>query len=461
MSIPPGPRSPYLVQLFQVLLDPIDSLDRWSEEYGETFTLGGDKLPPTISFSTPEAIRTIFNASSDTIGYSQKSELVKSLLGDGSFIFLPEPEHQRQRKLIVPNWHRGNLNTCGQNIITITQKIIGNLIPGSPFDVRQVMKRISLEVILEEVFGSDNYLIREEIKQTLIGLFELFDSPILASYLVTARFFPFLLEQKVGLWGRVKHLQQKLDSLIYSEIVWRRNQKDCQKYDLLSLLATSSDEQGQSMSDREIRDALLTLIFAGFETAAAAMSWMLYWVHYLRGVRERLLNELNSSADFTEPMTVARLPYLEAVCHETLRINPPALSTFARTVKKRIEIEGYYLEPGTGIDVSIYLAHRRESIYPEPDKFKPERFLERQCLGERSLAPGGDAGSHRYSSYEFLPFGGGQCRCLGASLAQYEMKLVLATIVANFELELIDPRPIKPKRHGIVIFPSGLKMKVI
>ncbi|MEM7760431.1 MAG: cytochrome P450 [Cyanobacteria bacterium P01_A01_bin.40] len=444
MSIPSGPRSPYLVQLFQVLLDPIDSLDRWSEEYGETFTLGGEKLPPTISFSTPEAIRTIFNAPSDTIGYSQKSELVKSILGDGSFIFLPEPEHQRQRKLIVPNWHRGNLNTCGQNIITITQKIIGNLIPGSPFDVRQVMKRISLEVILEEVFGSDNYLIREEIKQTLVSLFELFDSPILASYLVTARFFPFLLEQEVGLWGRVKHLQQKLDSLIYSEIVWRREREDSHNYDLLSLLATSSDEHGQSMSDREIRDALLTLIFAGFETAAAAISWMLYWVHYVREIREQLVNELESHADFIEPMAIAKLPYLSAVCHETLRINPPALSTFARTVKKPIEIEGYYLEPGTEIDVSIYLAHRRKAVYPEPNKFRPERFLERQ-----------------FSSYEFLPFGGGQCRCLGASLAQYEMKLVLATILANFELELIDPRPIKPKRHGIVILPSGLKMKVI
>ena len=136
--------------------------------------------------------------------------------------------------------------------------------------------------------------------------------------------------------------------------------------------------------------------------------------------------------------------YLEAVCYETLRINPPALSAFTRTVKKPIEIEGYYLEPGTEIDVSIYLAHRRESIYPEPDKFKPERFLER-----------------KFSSYEFLPFGGGQCRCLGASLALYEMKLVLATIMANFDLELINPRPIKPKRHGIVMLPSGLKMNII
>ena len=304
MPIPSGPRSPYLVQLFQVLLDPIDSLERWSEEYGETFALGGEKLPPTISFSTPEAIRTIFNAPSDTIGYLQKSQLVKSLLGNDSFIFLPEPEHQRQRKLIVPSWHR-ELNTCGQKIVAITQKIIGNLIPGSPFDVRQVMKRISLEVILEEVFGSDNYSFREEIKQTLISLSELSDSPILASYLVTARFFPVLLEQEVGLWRRVKHIRQKLDSSIYSEIVQRRNQKDCSRRDFLSMLLNSTDERGQSITDREIRSALLTLIFAGFETAAAAMSWMLYWVHYVPEVRERLLNELNSSANFFKPMAIA------------------------------------------------------------------------------------------------------------------------------------------------------------
>ncbi|MEM7757737.1 MAG: cytochrome P450 [Cyanobacteria bacterium P01_A01_bin.40] len=143
-------------------------------------------------------------------------------------------------------------------------------------------------------------------------------------------------------------------------------------------------------------------------------------------------------------MTIVRLPYLGAICNETLRINPPAVSTFARTVKKPIEIDGYHLEPGTGIDVSIYLAHRRESVYPEPNEFKPERFL-----------------SGQFSPYEYLPFGGGQCRCLGASLAQYEMKLVLATIMSNFKLELIKPKLIKPKLHGIVMIPPELKMRVI
>jgi cytochrome P450 family 110 len=444
MSTPSGPQSPYLFQLFQILLDPISSLDNWSKEYGDTFRLGGERIPPTISFSTSKAIRAILNAPADTVGYSQKSELVKSLLGDGSFIFLPEGEHQRQRKLIIPNFHKENIESCGQNIIATTKKIIGNLIPGNSFDVRQTMKRISLEVILNEIFGLDSFLSREKISQTLVNLFNAFDSPILASYLVTARFIPLLLEQEIGIWKTVKHLQQKLDSLIYAEIIWRRKQEDDLRLDLLSLLVTSRDENGQLMTDKEIRDAIMTLIFAGFETAAAAMSWMLYWVHYIPEVREKLLSELNSYSGDLEPITITRLPYLEAVCNETLRINPPAVSTFARTVKKPIEIDGYYLEPGTGIDVSIYLAHRRESVYPEPSKFKPERFL-----------------SGQFSPYEYLPFGGGQCRCLGASLAQYEMKLVLATIMSNFKLELINPKPLKPKRHGIVMIPPELKMRVI
>ena len=444
MSVPNGSQSPYPVQLFQTLLDPTGSLDRWSREYGDTFRLGGDRVPTTICFSHPQDIRTIFNAPPDTIGYSQQSELVKSLLGDGSFIFLPEKEHQRQRKLILPNFHQQSLESCGQNIINVTRKIIGNLIAGSPFDVRQIMKQISLEVILNEIFGREDGLSRDRLRQTIINLFETFDSPVLASYLVAARFFPGLLELEFGIWQTVNHLKQKLDSQIFAEIAWQRKHQDESRQDLFSLLIKSSDENGQSMSDREICDAIITLIFAGFETVAAAVSWMLYWVYYIPGVKAKLLNELSDYKGELKPIEIARLPYLSAVCNETLRISPPAVSTFTRTVKKPIEIGKYYLEVGTEINVSIYLAHRRESVYPKPEDFKPERFLARQ-----------------FSPYEFLPFGGGQCRCLGASLTLYEMKLVLVAIMSNFELELIDPRPIKPSRHGIVMIPPGLKMKVI
>ena len=438
MPVPNGSQSPYLIQLLQILSDPTGSLDRWSKEYGDTFRLGGDRYPPTVCFSNPKDIRTIFNASPDTIGYSQQSQLVKLLLGNGSFIFLPEKEHQRQRKLIIPNFHQQSLESCGQNIVAITQKIISNLVIGNAFDVRQTMKQISIEVILDEILGREDYLIRDRFKETLVSLFNAFDSPVLASYLLAASLFPNLLDP--GIW-HVRHLKQKLDAQIMAEIVWRRKE-DRLRQDFISLLIDSCDENGQLMSDIEIRDAVLTLIFAGYETAAAAMSWMLYWVHYVPEVRLKLLSELNNYGNNLKPIEISRLPYLNAVCKETLRINPPALSTFARTVKQPIEIGEYYLEAGTGIDVSIYLAHRR--FYPEPSCFKPERFLERQ-----------------YSPYEFLPFGGGQCRCLGASLALYEMKLVLATVVSEFELKLINPRPIKPARQGIVMIPPDLKMKIV
>lgn len=445
MSRLSGSDLPSLFQSLQMLLDPIESLDSWSKEYGDTFRIGQEQTSDTtVCFSTPEAIRTIFKAPSDTLGYSQKSRLVKSLLGDSSFIFLSESEHQRHRKLIIPNWHKENLITCGENIVSITKKIIGNLIIDSSFDVRQIMRKISLDVILEEVLGANDYLVREQIRQTIIDLFNTFDSPLLASYLFAASHLPLLLEQEIGIWAKVKHLQRKLNVLIDNEIAQRKYSKDHIKHDFLFLLINSRDENGELMNSEEIRQAVLTLIFAGFETAAASLSWMLYWVYYIPEVRGKLANELSLHLEQLNPLEIERLPYLSSVCNETLRITPPALSTFARSVKKPLLIDGYYLEPGTIIDVSIYLAHKREAIYPEPEKFKPERFLEKQ-----------------FSPYEFLPFGGGQCRCLGASLALYEMKLVLATIVSNFNLELIDPKPLKPKRHGIVMIPPNLKMKIV
>lgn len=443
MSLISGPRSSYFCQLIQVLFDPVNSLENWSSEYGDSFKLGGDRTPPKISFSSPEAIRDIFNAPSDSLGYVQKSDLMKSLLGDGSFLFLPESEHQRQRKLIAPCFHKQSLNSCGHNIIAITQRVMNNL-PKNSFEVRPAMKKISLEVIVDAIFGQNNQSRRERITQILAELFHLFDSPLLALYLVIRSFMPLELEIEIGIWKSVRQLQRELDSLIDSEIGERRTQKNSsEKRDFLSLITIARNEEGQSMTDEEIRYAVITLIFGGFETAAAAMSWMLYRVHHTPNVREKLLNELNNSQN-DDPLTISRLPYLNAVCNETLRINPVSLSAFSRTVKKPLRIAGNYLEPGTEIDVSIYLAHRRKSVYERPDEFKPKRFLEKQ-----------------FSPYEFFPFGGGQCRCLGSALASFEMKLVLATIISNFELELLNPKPLKPKRHGIVLIPPELKMRII
>lgn len=198
------------------------------------------------------------------------------------------------------------------------------------------------------------------------------------------------------------------------------------------------------MTDAELRDELMTLVFAGYETTTAALSWALYWVHYLPEIREKILGELRDFSSGSDPSVVARLPYLTAVCSETLRLYPIALNAFARIVQKPFEVSGHQLESGTIVNVSIYLAHHREAVYPEPKQFRPERFLERQ-----------------FSLYEYLPFGGGSRRCIGAALAQFEMKLVLATILSRMQLALLNTYPLKPIRRGITMMPPNTLEMVV
>jgi cytochrome P450 len=239
-------------------------------------------------------------------------------------------------------------------------------------------------------------------------------------------------------WGRMNQQRRKIDDLIYAEIEERRLQPDASRTDILSLMMAARDENGQPMTDEELRDELMTLLFAGHESTATALAWAFYWIHHLPSVRQKLLQELDSLGENPDPMEISRLPYLSAICQETLRIYPVGTQTFARQVLTPVELMGHQLEPGTAVFASIYLTHRREDLYPEPLQFKPERFLERQ-----------------FSPYEYLPFGGGSRRCIGLALAQLEMKLVLATILRDFDLVLAQKKPVQAKRRGVTLAPGG------
>lgn len=198
------------------------------------------------------------------------------------------------------------------------------------------------------------------------------------------------------------------------------------------------------MTDEELRDELITLLIVGHETTASALSWALYWIHYLPEVHDRLLNELGSVVEQADSIAITKLPYLNAVCQETLRIYPIAMTGFARTVKLPIQLMDYDFAPGTKLIPCIYLTHQREELYRQPKQFRPERFLERQ-----------------FSPYEYLPFGGGNRRCIGIAFAQFEMKLVMATIVSCFQLALADSPPVRPVRRGLGLAPpKGMCMVV-
>ncbi|NJK46163.1 MAG: cytochrome P450 [Pleurocapsa sp. SU_196_0] len=206
----------------------------------------------------------------------------------------------------------------------------------------------------------------------------------------------------------------------------------------------TSEIQPLNLTDQELRDQVITLLFVGHENTSTAIAWSLYWVHQHPEVRQKLLRELDGLGESPEPMEIARLPYLTAVCNETLRMSSVNMLTSGRMVRSPIKLMGYQLEPGTAIFGSIYLTHHRQDLYPEPKQFKPERFLERQ-----------------FSPYEFLPFGGGIRSCIGASLAQFEMKLVLATVLSHYQLALKDNQPEKLQGRGIVLVPArGVNMVV-
>jgi unspecific monooxygenase len=238
-------------------------------------------------------------------------------------------------------------------------------------------------------------------------------------------------------WGQFIRLRQAIDELLYAEIAQRQQQADPDREDILSLLLGARDEAGNGMTVEELRDELITLLIAGHETTATAMAWALYWIHRLPPVEQALRAELESLGPNPEPMAIARLPYLNAVCSETLRIYPVAPIVTPRISKQPVTVDGHTFEPGTFLTPCIYLVHHRPDLYPEPDQFQPERFLERT-----------------FSPYEYFPFGGSNRRCIGAAFALFEMKLALAKILSQYRLALAD-ETVQPTRRGVTIAPKG------
>ena len=436
MTLPDGPRSPRFLRMLKLIFRPLDYLDEYSQRYGDIFKVGGDNSPPFVYVGNPQAIKEILTADPAQFHSGQGNGVLRYLLGDNSITLLDGDRHERQRRLLIPPFHGDRLRTYSQLICDITQEVTDEWTIGKPFAVRPPMQEITLRVILGAVFGLDEGERFQQLRQLLNLVLEALGTPLSSTLL----FFPSLRQDwgPFSPWGRFLRIKQQVRQLLYDEIRERREQGDFSRTDILSLLLSARDEAGQPMTDEELHDELMTLLVAGHETTASALTWALYWIHHLPDVQDKLLHELDTLGDGVDPMEIARLPYLSAICSETLRIYPIAPSTFIRILKSPMEIGGYQFEAGTALMPSIYLIHQREDIYPEPKRFKPERFLERQ-----------------YSPYEYFPFGGSNRRCIGAALALLEMKLVLATIVSRYQLKLTSNRPIQPVRRGLTLAPPG------
>ncbi|MGF1480612.1 MAG: cytochrome P450 [Cyanophyceae cyanobacterium] len=430
--LPSGPRIPSLLQLIYWVADPLNFLERCAKRYGDTFTLRLANFEPFVLMSNPQGVQEILSVDARQFDAGRGNDIVEPLVGANSLIVLDGDRHRRDRKLLMPSFHGESIRTYSDIICQITEQVASQWQVGQPFEARAAMQEITLEVILQAVFGlaeGDRY---EQLKPLLAAMLNMFDSPLRSSPL----FFPWL-QKKWGAWSpwqQFQQRQQRIRALLQAEIEERRA---CHSSgtDVLSLMMAARDEQGEAMTDEELQDELLTLLIAGHETTATALAWAFYWICQHPQVQDKLLQELDGVED---PMAIARLPYLTAVCQETLRIYPVVPVTFPRIARSEVEVMGHQYEANTLFFPCIYLIHHRKDLYPDSKQFRPERFLERQ-----------------YSAYEFLPFGGGNRRCLGAALAMLEMTLVLATVLSRYQLALRDNKPIKAARRGLTIAPAN------
>jgi cytochrome P450 family 110 len=434
----PHVTSPPLQQLWQWSFRPLEYLDDCYHRYGDGF-IGQIGQNPILFFSHPDAIADIFSAS-PYLDAGRAQQSASYSVGDSSSLVMDGEPHSRRRRLLMPPFHGERMRAYGQTMQTVAKTVASTWPTVKPVNMLAAMSEISLQIILKTVFGmgeGDRY---DQIKSALQAFVEVAATPM--SYLlsnVTTKSndrFP-----KSQFWQQ----RQRIDQLIFAEIADRRTHPDPDRTDILAMLLAARDEAGNALNDQELRDELMTMLLAGHDSSAASLAWALYFIHSNPTIKAKLLAELrDANAAQAEPMTIARLPYLSAVCSESLRLRSAAPVILQRIVNAPIAIQGVNLPVGTLIAPCNYLTHHRPDIYPSPRLFRPERFLERQ-----------------YSSSEFYPFGGGDRYCIGAAFAMFEMKLVLSEILMAYDLTVAQKTPIRAIRRGINIAPQrGVTMMV-
>jgi cytochrome P450 len=444
VKLPPGLSTPPLLQTLQLVANPIGFFERCGRDYGDVFTARvlGLNSPPVVFLGHPEAVKAVFTAPPGQFELGKVTHVFRPLTGDKSLIMMDGEQHQRQRKLLMPPLHGDRMALYGETICNLTQDLIADIPKNQVFSIRKLMAEITLDTILQVVFGVAQGERYQELKTRIGGMLEAITNPVYSSFF----FFP-PLQQDWGAWspwGHFTRSRHRIDTLVYAEIAERRQQDYTQRSDILSLLMSAKDENGESMSDQELRDQLMTLLLLGHETTASSLAWAFYWIYSTPHVLEKLQQELAMAQD-NPAQNFPQLPYLNAVCAETLRLYPIALISQPRIVKEPLTWQDYYFESGTILVPCIYLAHHRREQFPNSHSFQPERFLQ-----------------EKITAYEYFPFGGGSRACIGSAFSLFEMKLVLGTIISNLSLKLFNPDRIKPVRRGITIVPAGgVEMLVI
>jgi cytochrome P450 len=423
----PGPGGAPALMFLRWAPNQAKFFNRQVARYGPAFRANMPLYGPIAVFASSRAAEQILKLPASIARGGEAMKVLRETAGLRSVITSDGDAHLRLRKLILPPLHGERLKRWESFAEQRTLQDIETWPVGEPFPLRATTEQITLSVISKIIFGMSDSSRSDELRRLLPALFNI--DPVVAVGFVNRR-----AQLDLGPWspwGRFRRKRDRIDELIYSEIAERRGALGAAGAeagdDMLSMLLEARDEEGKALTDEELRDQLVTMLIAGHETTATSITWAFERLLRAPEVLELLLGALNEG-DAT---------YLDAVIKETLRIRP-VTAQFGRVLAEDSVIDGWAVPAGTLVAVPQTVLHMDPTIYPDPKSFRPERFLD----GE---GPGG---------YEWLPFGGGVRRCPGASLAQMEMRVVIATILRNVRLAADRAKSEKPWTRGITIVPS-------
>ena len=432
-TLPPGPKRPAILQLLHWIRRPIPFMEECTRRYGDCFTIRLLIAPTIVFFSDPDTVKEIFTGDAEQLRAGEANVVLKPLLGQHSLLLLDGARHLRERRLLMPPFHGERMQAYGEVMRAITDRSIERWPVGRPFPIHPQMQGITLDVILQTVFGLDEGADLVRLRDRLTRLLSLGANPFML--------IPWLQTDLGPLspWGRIVRLRREIDEILFAQIARRRAAGRAGREDVLAMLIEARDETGQPMSDSELRDEMITLLVAGHETTATSLAWMFHRILQRPDVLDKLRTELRRvvGSGPVAPHHVAELEYLDATIKETQRLNP-IVPVVGRRLQAPTRLGGHDLPAGVTAAPCIYLTHRRPDLWPDPERFDPDRFL-----GKRT------------SPYQFFPFGGGVRYCLGAAFATYEMKVVLAQVLSRVVLRPAPGHTVHVVRRSITFAPSA------
>ncbi|MGI9185880.1 MAG: cytochrome P450 [Solirubrobacteraceae bacterium] len=432
-SLPPGPRVPSVVQLLGTWTRPTAALEGL-RRYGKRVTVKLPFQPPFVILSDPADIKELFTAPADAVHPGEGASILAPIVGRNSVILLDEGAHLSQRRLLLPAFHGERMQGLRGVMTELCELEVASWPGQEPVALHPRLQRLTLEIILQAVFGLDHGPTLDRLRDLLSEVLSFSESPL--------SILPAL--QRVLGWTstqrRFNALMHETDEIIFGLIAQRRTAEGqagegegeedevLSSDDVFSMLLAARHEDESPMSAQELRDELMTALVAGHETTASQLAWALERLAREPGVQARLRAEVDAGSGDE---------YLTATINEILRLRPVLPNAEPRLTKREVEIGGVRYPPGVVLLASAYLVHHDPDLYPEPAAFRPERFL--------GNPPG---------TYTWLPFGGGRRRCLGASFALEEMKIALRTVIRSFTLSPGSRQPETTRRRSITFSPS-------